>query len=160
MGRSPSQAGKYACSAGKEAERAVVRALQARGFPDAARVEATGARNGTKVTPDSGDVLSAGLTFQVKRTKERIPSDTEIVDWLFETEYQRLTAGNDYGILVVRRHGKADAGHWWAYMHAAAFTRLVGSRAEHGADYPVRIRLDDLCTTLLDDGYGDEESVA
>jgi hypothetical protein len=132
---------------GTAAETAVVRALRARGFPQAER-------RSLKGVLDEGDITGTpGLCWEVKGgDAARNASDGQISAWLAETETERLNARADVGILVVqrRRIGARNAHRWWAIMRANAW--ILGG-TKH--DFPVRILLEDACTLLRKAGYGE-----
>ncbi|MGI5162755.1 hypothetical protein ACQEU3_47115 [Spirillospora sp. CA-253888] len=129
---------------GTDAERGVVRYLQTNGWPAAERRALRG-------SADCGDITGTpGICWEVKYRNRQV-SDTEVTNWLAETETERLNAGAAIGVLVIRRVGvgEAHAGRWWAIVPASA---LLGS-ARHD-DIPVRLLLADLCTVLRAAGYG------
>ena len=91
---------------GTDAERAVVRFLQARGFPQAERRASNG-------NADRGDITGCpGICWEVKY-RDMMPGDGRINMWLVETDRERDNAGADIGILVVRRP-HAGVASWWA----------------------------------------------
>jgi hypothetical protein len=140
---------------GTDAERAVVRFLQANGWPHAERRALRG-------TSDAGDVTGTpGVCWEVK-SRGRPVSDAQIARWLEETDIERRNAGADVGLLVVRRpgFGPANAGAWWAVLTAYGFAYLTSVESIHAAvffvqDAPVRLLLADAVTLLRSAGYGD-----
>lgn len=134
---------------GREAENAVVGFLRKHGFPHAERRAQRG-------TNDAGDITGCpGLVIEVKggRAAEGA-SDGLIEDWLAETERERVNAGADLGLLVVKRAGvgSVNAGRWWAIVD--------GWRAEYFFDaaftwhFPIRLHLADAVDLLRCAGYG------
>jgi len=141
---------------GTAAETAVVRCLNANGWPHAERRALRG-------RDDAGDITGTpGICWELKAgDAAHRASDTLIDGWMRDTELERGNAGADLGVLVLRRKGKGDPGDWWAYMWATDFAALV-INGEHGAsggddpdDFPVRMRLTDLTARLRAAGYGD-----
>ena len=99
---------------GTAAETAVVRYLQANGFPYAERRALHG-------TVDKGDITGCGpLVFEVKNHKE-----FDLSGWLNELMRETDNAQADYGVLVVKRRGHVDAGQWYAMMPFEAITALL-----------------------------------
>lgn len=134
---------------GTDAERAVVRYLQANGFPQAERRASNG-------NADRGDITGIpGICWEVKY-RDKMPGDGQINLWLIETEVERRHAEADIGILVVRRPYAAIA-DWWAVLPFWAFALLAEGLAfpDHGAHWPARMLLHDLVGLLRAAGYGD-----
>ena len=113
---------------GAKTESAVVRYLQANGWPTAERRRLKGAH-------DEGDITGCpGLVFEIKGGKAaRTASDALIGDWLDETETERQNAAADVGILVIHRPGigLANAGRWWAVMRFVAVHCLHTGNDDH-----------------------------
>lgn len=141
---------------GTEAESAVVRYLRTVGWPGAERRALAG-------HDDLGDVVGCpGLVWEVKAHKQY--SDLDVAAWMGETETERVNAGADFGVLVVRRHGvgEGNAGRWWAYMplqDAATLTAAVpdlslGTLPLALRETPVRLFLADAVALLRAAGYG------
>lgn len=139
---------------GTDAERAVVRHLIANGFPGAERRRLRGRH-------DAGDVTGTpGICWQVKGgDRARNASDNQVAAWLDAAETQRVNAGADIAVLVVQRAGvgPANAGRWWAVLHASDVAWLIHGTPYigPGADAPVRMHLADAVTLLRAAGYGD-----
>lgn len=138
---------------GTRAETAVVRYLQAYGWPHAERRALAGAH-------DLGDVTGTpGIVWEVKARKALI-SDRDVDGWMDETETERRNAGAAWGVLVVRRSGVGEghAGRWWAYLPAGDVAELVtelGTFVPHGRlKFPVRMLLSDAVSLLHGAGYG------
>ncbi len=113
--RDRSRIGKANGEKGKRAERDLVTWLRRHGFPGAERTVRTGYHTPARQRVDTGDIDGTpGLVFQVKDVADRLL--WKVDGWLRETEAQRLAAGADVGVLVVKRRGHADPGHWWAWM--------------------------------------------
>jgi hypothetical protein len=82
-----------------------------------------------RASRDQGDVTGTpGVAWQVKTTTAN--AEPMVRKWLAETEDQRLAAGADLGVLVVKRVGAADAGRWWAHLRldalGAVLARITG----------------------------------
>jgi len=148
---------------GTDAERAVARWLAANGWPHAERRAPSG-------SADRGDITGTpGICWEVKSRKTP-PGDKQITDWLEETEQERLNAGADIGVLVVRRPGVGPqhAGRWWAYLTALGLFDVYAGMLDEGrvavwamtwaaytGDIPVRLHLADVVTMLRKGGWGD-----
>jgi hypothetical protein len=107
---------------GTFAETAVVGYLQLNGWPYAERRALKGAT-------DRGDVAGCpGLCIEVKYagTARDAGTNLRIGSWLTETGIERLNAGADYGILVVKPPGVGErfVGSWYAVMMGGEFERL------------------------------------
>jgi hypothetical protein len=147
---------------GTTAETAVVRYLQASGFPHAERRAMRGRY-------DQGDITGTpGVCWEVKaRDKDRPISDKQISQWLDETTTETRNADADVGVLVIRRPGKgaSNAGAWWAVLNCWEAVGLGMDDFSHTRtpallDFPVRLLLADAVRLLRVAGYGDplEES--
>jgi len=105
---------------GTAAETAVVAALQNLGWPTAERRALSG-------NLDKGDISGIpGVCFEVKDARTWQTSG-----WMLETEIERVNAGADYGILVIKlpRVGYPNADKWLTVMeNDAAFRLLRGNR--------------------------------
>lgn len=138
---------------GRAAENGVRDFLRVNGFPRAERRTQRGVR-------DAGDLTGTpGVCWEVKARKDSI-SDKDIADWLVETERERLNAGADIGVLVVRRAGvgEANAGRWWAVLTSRVVFVLTDPDAadpnNESPDVPVRMLLADAVRLLRWAGYG------
>lgn len=90
---------------GTAAESAVVSYLGGHGFSGAERSALAGSN-------DRGDITGTpGLAWEVKAGVR-----LEIPTWLRETETERVNAGAEYGLLVIKPKGvgHANVGNWWA----------------------------------------------
>jgi hypothetical protein len=140
---------------GTAAETAVVRYLQANGFPHAERRALRG-------TADAGDIAGTiGICWSVKGgAAAETASDAVIDTWLDELERQRVHAHANVGVLVCKRRavGPGNAGAWPAYLDAHALTTLIdphGDAPHAEAPAPtVRLRLADVVALLRWAGYG------
>lgn len=95
-------------------ETLVVRTLKTLGFPQAERRALHG-------NLDKGDVAGCGpLVFECKAAKR-----FELSAWLAETEQERLNAGAEYGILVVKRQGHGTGERQYAMMELKDMVRLL-----------------------------------
>lgn len=161
---------------GTATETAVVRYLNANGWPGAERRRLKG-------THDQGDVTGCpGICWEIKGGEAaRRASDSVIAGWLMDTETERVNARADIGILVVARSGigPANAYYWWAimpmwvaaYLREAADTRFnevgmpyAGTYALAATDpstpwehLTVRMLLGHAVTLLRAAGYGTPE---
>lgn len=140
---------------GHDAERAVARYLQTHGWPHAERAIRTAYTSNGHTIPDPGDITGTpGLVWQVKDHAHE-----KITDWLIETEQQRADASADYGILIQRRRGKADPGHWWAWTTIRTLVQIHedgGASYSEQCDAPVRLQLQHIVPLLWRAGYGSD----
>ena len=145
--------------AGKVQERAIVRWAKTHGFPHADRVIRTGAGNGYAHRADEGDIwLAPGVVVQSKRLSPVNRAERAVAVWLEQTEAQRVAAGADIGLLVVRREGCADVGQYWCHLRMSDLQRLTwpdATPADLGVgDPPLRLQLRDVAVVLRAYGYG------
>ena len=107
---------------GTLAETAVVKFLQAHGFPTAERRALAGGN-------DLGDILTGpGLAWEVKNVRTyAIPA------WMKETETERVNANAEHGILVIKPNGvgTSNVGDWWCVVTLQHMTELLRD-AGHG----------------------------
>lgn len=95
-------------------ETLIVRYLQTVGFPYAERRALHG-------NLDKGDVTGVGpLVFECKAAKRH-----ELSNWLAQTETERVNAGADYGILIVKRQGHNTGAEQYAVMRLEDMVRLL-----------------------------------
>lgn len=102
---------------GTLAETAVVDYLKVHGWPYAERRTLSGSQ-------DRGDVSGCiGLAIEVKYAN----AGMKLGPWLLETGVERLNAGADHGILVVKPLGLGtrSVGSWYAVMIGQDFSLLV-----------------------------------
>lgn len=143
---------------GTDAERAVVRYLQANGWPHAERRALRGQL-------DAGDIAGTpGICWEVKGgDAARAASDAVVDVWLSETEQERFNADAEFGVLVMQRAGKgpANAGRWWSVVTVHTLRLLCGDSFYNTAHYaqPVRVLLADLVALLHSAGYGARPAV-
>jgi len=101
---------------GTAAESALVKFLVGQGFPGAERRALTGSF-------DQGDITGTPcLAWEVKNhTTYKIPA------WIKETEFERVNAKADFGILAIKPNGVglSNAGQWWAVLPMEAMVRLL-----------------------------------
>lgn len=103
--------------AGTKFETEVVRYLADHGFPYAERRALRGTR-------DCGDIAGIpGVVLECKATKE-----LDLAGALDEAEVERVNAGAELGVAVVKRRRKATAGAY-VVMSLAAFCDLVAEPA-------------------------------
>ncbi len=141
---------------GTACETAVVRYLQANGFPHAERRALRGEL-------DAGDVTGCpGIAIEIKGGEAaKSASDAQIEAWLVETETERINANAEIGLLVTQRKafGPKNAGQWWATLRLDNV--LSGDDPIWSApgwpairDIPVRMHLSDAVRLLRVAGYG------
>ena len=88
---------------GIDAELALAKWLQANGWPHAER--RGGGFGGSDI------VGTPGITWECKNQ-----AGLSLGTWTTQTETARTTAGDTYGVLVVKRAGTTDVGRWHAVM--------------------------------------------
>lgn len=148
---------------GTATESAVVRYLRTHGYPGAERRALRG-------RDDAGDITGCpGLAIEVKGGKQAInASDSLVASWLIETESERVAAGADIGLLVIKRSGigTTNVDRWWAVMTANTVAVLLAA-GEYPPDRvglaPVRMHLGSALVLLRAAGYGEplpDEAVA
>ena len=135
---------------GTEAETATERFLRDNGFPGAERRVLRGRL-------DQGDIrVTAEIIAQVKAGEMAYhATDADIAAWLAETETQRLNAGADLAVLVVRRFRRPPF-RWHAWMTMSALHTLAyGYPCRPGVtDSPVMVLLGVWCQLARRD-WGD-----
>jgi hypothetical protein len=153
---------------GTDTETAVVRHLQAAGWPSAERRSLRGQL-------DAGDITGTpGICWSVKGGQAaKAASDGQIEAWLAEAEKQKANAlGAIVFLLVVQRKGigPANAGRWWAVMPGWQYESLCQragavrpdelgglGRWCFGDRGPIRMHLTQACALLNYAGYGDAD---
>lgn len=101
---------------GTAAETAVVRYLEANGFPTAERRSLAGAA-------DKGDVTGIpGIVIEIKAAKKY-----EIPGWLKEAAQEGINAKAEYAILIMKPNGKGEGSvnKWWAIVDVEQMTNLL-----------------------------------
>ena len=99
---------------GTAAETAVVKYLQANGFPHAERRALHG-------TADKGDITGCGpVVFEVKNHAK-----LDLAGWLKELEIEMTNANVDTGVVVAKKRGTTDPGEWYAVLPFAVFASLL-----------------------------------
>lgn len=88
---------------GAAAELALVRHLQANGFPHAER--RGGGFGGSDV------IGTPGITWESKNV-----AGPRLGVWADQTDAARIASGDTYGVCVVKRAGTTDVGRWHAVM--------------------------------------------
>jgi len=126
---------------------AVVRFLRTAGWDAAERTALHGVN-------DVGDITGTpGIAWEVKGGHAaESASDGQVAAWLADTERERLCAGANVGVLVLKRKGigAANVGRWWAVVTVDALAHTIGGHL----DVTARLHLADLCGLLRADGYG------
>lgn len=145
---------------GTAAETAVLRHVRDHGYPWAERLALTG-------NADQGDIsLLPGrlVILEVKAHASAAtgqPGDAQLAEWMRQTHTERVNAGADHGVLVVKRKGTTDPGRWFAYVTAGAFASLLGADLELPNPHaPLCLSLASLLPVLRAAGYGSPVEVA
>lgn len=153
MTRTPTQQGAANRRKGAGAELAVVKWLRANGWPGAERSISTGHRSRVRERADLGDVTGTpGIAWQVTDRAD-LDQPAVFARRLADTEAQRAAAGADFGFLIQRRRGTADAGRWWVHVQSADMPGLL-PKDRPRFDSTVRLTLADLVPLLHRVGYG------
>jgi len=136
---------------GTAGETAVVRYLQANGFPNAERRALAGAY-------DLGDITGTpDVAWEVKAGHAAWEASDKLIDsWLVETEVERVNAHASLGFLVVARRGKPPA-QWWAVCTFTSLQRVMGYELTHDSlrKFPCRLTLVRAVDLLRIGGWGD-----
>lgn len=99
---------------GTAAETAVVRYLQAHGYPYAERRALRG-------NADCGDVAGVpGVALEVK-DEARV----DLPGWLDEATREAVNARAGLGVVIRRRRGRPDVGEWFAVLRVSDLLRLL-----------------------------------
>lgn len=98
---------------GTRAETAVVRYLQAQGWPYVERRASSGCN-------DKGDIAFPGIVIEVKSC-ERMA----LAAWLDEAEVEAANAKVDTAVVWHRRKGVASPADWYVTMSGRTFVREV-----------------------------------
>lgn len=99
---------------GTSAETAVVRYLQANGFPHVERRALAGVN-------DKGDIAGVpGVVIEVKNC-----SRMDLSGWVREAETERDNAHAAVGVVWHKRRGKADPAHWFVTLTGSQFVELL-----------------------------------
>lgn len=159
--RTRQEIGRAARRKGIEAEQAVARFYARNGWPHARRMVQTGWHVGDKINRDRGDIDGTpGLVTQVRTSTSDMTGAT-LAAAMDDTTRQTIAAGADYGLLVVRRAGKADPANWWAWLTIGDLVSLVATAHGPGINTthrdlqaPVRLQLGDTVPLLHAAGYG------
>jgi len=97
-------------------ESAVVALLQAAGWPHAERRALAGTR-------DRGDIAGVpGLVVEAKNAAR-----LDLAGWLAEAQQERANDGAEYGVVWVKRKGKAAAKDGYVVMDGETFVRLLAA---------------------------------
>jgi len=141
---------------GTRAETAVVRWLQANGWPSAERRALRG-------NADAGDITGTpGICWEIKggtAARDAITatrSSNQITEWLAEAERERATDNASFGVLVVQTPGVTDPGRWWAVVTADVIAELYDIAPTVVSGVEVRIHLAGLAELLRRAGWGKE----
>lgn len=148
-------------------ETLVVNYARENGFPQADRLALSGSadRGDVRLTAD----LQYGAIAECKggQAAERA-SDAQILQWLHDTEVERINANAHVALLVVKRkgHGKTKVGGMDAYLWldmdddgmGLAMLGFRGVPRHQKAIVPVRLRLDDALLLLRTMGHGESLS--
>ena len=140
---------------GTAAETAVLRHVREQGFPWAHRLALTG-------NADQGDISLLPGNLVILEVKAHAsaatgqPGDAQLADWMRQTSTERVNAGADYGLLVVKRKGTTDPGRWFGFLEPAALFSLLGSTGSPPAGmsgWPC-LPFADVILLLRQSGYG------
>jgi Holliday junction resolvase len=107
---------RSAKNAGTAWETATVSFLQRNGFPNAARVARSGAR-------DKGDVTlgnAYSVVIEAKNVAQR-----DLAGWVAEAEVEAVNAGAEVGVVWAKRAGKSDPGESYVILKGSAFVKLL-----------------------------------
>jgi hypothetical protein len=136
---------------GTAAETAVVRYMQANGFP-------TAERRALRGSFDCGDVTGIpSVCVEIKGGQAaKTASDGQVAAWLDETDTERLNAHAEIGVLVMARAGigALNAGRWWAVLPFAYVNPQTAIDDQHLFNAPTRMHLSDACLLLRAMGHG------
>lgn len=150
---------------GKDTEQVVAKWLRSNGFPHCERTVRTGYRTNGRLLPDAADLnLCPAVIAQVKALRPPNRMERAVPGWLAETEDQRLAAGADVALLIVRRDGTTNCGDWFAWLPLVTLEwlrndddRPCDPNSWTVADVtPVRLLLADAVQMLRAAGYGTE----
>jgi hypothetical protein len=139
---------------GTAAETAVLRYLQANGWPSARRYALHGALDVGDI-----DILNPDVVIEVKGGKAaENASDGQIEKWLAETQREVGAAGAKIGVLVMKRRGigMGNAGLWRAVITLRTWYLLWGldpQVAEGDLGTPMQFRLEAVAMLLRSAGY-------
>lgn len=152
--RSRSAIGRANLTKSKVAERAVASYYRVSGWPHAERTVRTGFDARGRAVADHGDVDGTpGWITQVKNVAH--PGPGELRTWLAETEAQRLAAGADFGLLVVKRPRHAHPATWWAHLRLRDLARLLDAdTGEIDPQAAIQAELQAVLPLLRRAGYG------
>jgi hypothetical protein len=101
-------------SKGTSFETLIARFMRDNGFPYAERRALHGSL-------DKGDInCGAPLVIECKAAKRH-----ELSGWLQETEAERVNAGADFGVLVVKRQGHATGAEQYSIMRFEDMVKLL-----------------------------------
>ena len=99
---------------GTAAETAVVRYLNANGFPHAERRALAGVN-------DKGDISGLpGVVLEVKSCKR-----IELAAWVDELGVEMRNAGAYIGAVIAKRRGTTDVGEWYAVLPVSVLVELL-----------------------------------
>lgn len=134
---------------GTRAETAVVRYLQANGWPSAERRSLRGKL-------DAGDITGTpGLCWEVKGGEAaRSSSHGQITRWLVETEQERINASADVGVLVVQRL-RQPVSRWLVAVNGSDVVVWDATVIGRGEPSYVSMTLATALDFLRGAGYGD-----
>ena len=134
---------------GTEAETAVVNQL----LPYWPKVE----RRQLHGSEDRGDIINTEpFTIEVKGGKYAREIHSELLlEFLQQTETERLNAGTAFGALITTRigYGPKRANRWWVWMPVDQFVRLSRGTYVPVESFPVRLELGDFLPMIADLGY-------
>jgi hypothetical protein len=139
---------------GTATETAVTRLANLSGFPFAERRALAGAA-------DKGDILMCpGFILEVKggHMAEKA-SDAQVLNWLIETENERVNSGAAHSMLIVKRKGVGAerCRYWSAWMWADEWFRDERTEMEEWPipHVPIRMQLEHAFRVARYFGYGE-----
>lgn len=150
---------------GQRAERDLSRWLRVHGWPNAERKWDNGWQAIDRRSADLGDIRGTPRLVWQSKVRDQTPTSRELARMLADAADQACAAEADYGILVLRRTGKANPGDWWAYVSAGDIASLIVTAGglpapvpELRNQVPVCLELAALLTLLHAAGYGQADA--
>lgn len=113
--------------------------------------------------------LAPGVIVEAKSHKTAgtgQPGPKVLATWMDQTELERVNAGADYALLIVKRTGSTNVATFWCYLPLWQVRSLLtpeGCGCEHVIDNPddvVCLTVRSAFALLLAAGYGDACAVS
>lgn len=112
---------------------------------DAYRVVRTGWSSNGRAAQDPGDLALPGLCVQVKNLARPLVGKLLLDTW----EATVTQAGDRQPMILEKRVGTADVGHWWLHLWSAFYVELVTYMPRYVASgHLVRVLAGDLASDL------------